>query len=405
MKLRNTTRRGVTLTEVLVALFVMALGMLALLTLFPLGAMQIGQALKDDRTAQSALEADAYMRTYWEHEVVQKWNNGNADPVVWAMDDPNLLIQQPTNVPPYKLSTYLNGGLRRPTGITIPQAKPMNISPTTLIADKYENPPPSGLTTVSDPQFYVTPGSRTNMVASYPVMIDPLGTFMSGRSGTAEQYWLAGNQSTNSRLPRRGLSIMPTQLDAFRHFSLTDDIWFESNGAPDATAGLRRQGRYNWAVMLQRPDNADPLTADMKVLVFDGRLPFIAPANEEVMIAVPPATLPSPPPTAAPNYDAVRGQRQLTVVLPQRGDDEAPILRVGGWIMDGTVTDGNNLRADFYRIVSYTWDEDYPGTIAYLDLDKPLKHKGNAANPAQFYFFAGLAEVFDRPALTPTNAN
>ena len=36
-------RRGITLVEVLVAIFIMAIGLLALLTLFPLGALRMGQ--------------------------------------------------------------------------------------------------------------------------------------------------------------------------------------------------------------------------------------------------------------------------------------------------------------------------------------------------------------------------
>ena len=59
---RSPVRRGVTLTEVLVAMFVMAIGMISLLTLFPLGAMQVGQALRDDRATQLARQADRLFR-------------------------------------------------------------------------------------------------------------------------------------------------------------------------------------------------------------------------------------------------------------------------------------------------------------------------------------------------------
>jgi hypothetical protein len=52
-------RNATTLVEVLVAIFVMALGLLTLLTLFPLGALSMAQAIKDDRSALAAANACA----------------------------------------------------------------------------------------------------------------------------------------------------------------------------------------------------------------------------------------------------------------------------------------------------------------------------------------------------------
>jgi prepilin-type N-terminal cleavage/methylation domain-containing protein len=49
-----TRRPGVTLMEVLIAMFIMAIGMLALLVLFPVGAVSMAQALKDDRCAYAS---------------------------------------------------------------------------------------------------------------------------------------------------------------------------------------------------------------------------------------------------------------------------------------------------------------------------------------------------------------
>lgn len=50
---------GTTLVEVLVAIFITAVGLLAMLTLFPLGALDMAQAIQDDRTAAVADEAVA----------------------------------------------------------------------------------------------------------------------------------------------------------------------------------------------------------------------------------------------------------------------------------------------------------------------------------------------------------
>ena len=54
------TRPGITLVEVLVSIFIMGIGMIALLTLFPLGAINVAQALRDDRAALAAANADGF---------------------------------------------------------------------------------------------------------------------------------------------------------------------------------------------------------------------------------------------------------------------------------------------------------------------------------------------------------
>src|SRR5579875_3354803 len=53
-----TRRPAVTLMEVLIAMFIMAIGMMALLALFPVGAVSMAQALKDDRCAYASLMAE-----------------------------------------------------------------------------------------------------------------------------------------------------------------------------------------------------------------------------------------------------------------------------------------------------------------------------------------------------------
>lgn len=61
LKLSNS-RTGATLVEVLVAIFVMGIGLLALLVLFPLGALNMAQAIRSDRTAHIAANAAAIAR-------------------------------------------------------------------------------------------------------------------------------------------------------------------------------------------------------------------------------------------------------------------------------------------------------------------------------------------------------
>ena len=58
----SSPRPGLTLMEVLVSIFIMAIGMLALLTLFPLGALRMEQAIRDERCAQAGIQAKEYAR-------------------------------------------------------------------------------------------------------------------------------------------------------------------------------------------------------------------------------------------------------------------------------------------------------------------------------------------------------
>jgi prepilin-type N-terminal cleavage/methylation domain-containing protein len=60
----GTQRPGVTLLEVLTAIFIMGIGMLALLTLFPLGALSMARAIRDDRAATIAANASAVAATF-----------------------------------------------------------------------------------------------------------------------------------------------------------------------------------------------------------------------------------------------------------------------------------------------------------------------------------------------------
>src|SRR5207248_8529795 len=58
-------RSGTSLVEVLIAIFIMALGLMALLTLFPLGLLQMAASIKDDQCARAAANAETTARYGW----------------------------------------------------------------------------------------------------------------------------------------------------------------------------------------------------------------------------------------------------------------------------------------------------------------------------------------------------
>lgn len=355
------TRPGVSLTEVLIAIFVMAIGMMALLTLFPLGAMQMAQKFKDDRTSQTASQAEGFLRTYWRYSIVPPAGAGQLrdEPLIQSFVKPNDPPPAPFNALPYASPFY-----------------PRQYANASYLAPVGNEP-------------------------SYPVMIDPLGLF--ARIGAVEdQFWVGKNTPgapiplNVPLLPRRNLSLAvflinnDFQNSAIQTCCMTDDITFGANGQPP-DGQLQRQGRYTWAAIVQRPDNSVPNVADLTILVFDARPPLLAAPGDEVVVE----TMLTP------------GDRSVAINVPTRSTDQVPLVRKGGWIMDGTLDPTTKTRhARFYRIAGVT--EGTPDLVAgttpfVLDLDSNVKRAdgGTAAYPAKIYLFAGLSEVFERPQLRP----
>src|SRR5262245_12363956 len=109
-------RPGTTLIEVLTAIFILALGLVSLLTLFPLGAAQMARAVQRERAAQLAANAACSFRSMWkdmcersaaqtpggqpmftdEYSLASFWS---------AMDDPNMYMPEDQSI---KYLTYSN---------------------------------------------------------------------------------------------------------------------------------------------------------------------------------------------------------------------------------------------------------------------------------------------------------
>jgi hypothetical protein len=217
-------RTGTTLVEVLVAIFVMAIGLLTLLTLFPLGALSMSQAIKDSRTAQAAANATSYAAAR---------GLRNDDKVVYEYDP------QAGNKPPYKRDVFR-------------EALPRN-------ADGSQN---TNMPLMADGN------------PSYPVLVDPQG-YLLGKTSY-------GNppdpvHEFPRRIPRfiygpdpYGFS-RPMQFQySWQCFAHRDDMTFR-DGLPSDPVEL--EGRYTWMYLLKRKDVAKTSVVDMTVIVSSGR-PF-----------------------------------------------------------------------------------------------------------------------------------
>lgn len=80
-------RNGATLVEVLVAIAVMGVGLLALLTLFPIGILTMQQAILDDRTAHAVKNAVAQaqaLRIREDTQIMNALDNSTGNPAMAA---------------------------------------------------------------------------------------------------------------------------------------------------------------------------------------------------------------------------------------------------------------------------------------------------------------------------------
>ncbi len=405
----RSRRAGISLTEVLIAMFIMAVGMIALMTLFPLGAMRIGQSLKDDRCTQLALQMDGEMRAVWRNEVVAKLARGEepTEAFYHAMEGANLYPIEPiTSAQPARKRSLTTTGvdslkypvaaLQLPAGNNAP-ATTGQVSATMLISAPVNATPPETGYSVS-----VTRVPATSAVGpSYPVLVDPYGGAALTNINSLNYHWLGGDTTLpRLQVPRRSLSGTPrsTPATALAFSKLTDDYTFEMNGSAGTGATVARQGRYSAAIMLRHKDMADRQRAEMKVLVFDGRSP-VPIADDEALAEI--------DTNLATRTPVVSTLRQVQVRIKTRAEDAAPTIRRGGWLIDGTIDTRNGLnvrRANFHRIVSATvFASNTAQTTWDLDLETDLLPLP-AATPAveyQFYFMAGLSEVFDRADLVP----
>jgi hypothetical protein len=219
-------RLAATLIEVLVAILVMALGMIALLTLFPIGALSMAEALKNDRCAVCGAMASGMANAK------EVRTDVTVRQAMWGISDSDII---PTPVP--------------------------------------------------DPVHFQNPASDG---PGYPILVDPLGIL--GDPLATAPLGAAGGATPTPGIPRSSASYVDSPISppstwiqppaaAARWFSLPDDMHFSTSGKAINAAGaetgsgntFNRLGRYTWSYLLRRPRNGNQSLVDLWVIVYYGR--------------------------------------------------------------------------------------------------------------------------------------
>ncbi len=319
-------RPGVTLVEVLVAIFIMAIAMLALLALFPLGALSMAQALKDDRCATIAVNAEA------------------------------LAVAQDVR---HDLLVGGNG--------------------TATYPDSFANPFNG---TVGAVTSQLSQAQATYVGPSNGVLVDPF-TYPLDTNASPQQN--VGRTATSLGIPRRSLAFSVNYpngrmngqsgglntAEQARWCSMLDGItWIRGDGVgknavPDISQGsVIRDGRYTYAWLVRRPQWSSDSVMDMSVIVFSGRPALTTPPPGEVTLGVVTGT-------------GTGGSTSVTLTYA----GTKPSIRSGGWILDvtpvsipipGAPQGGPTLQVTYgypYRVVNAT---DTGANQVTLELQTPI---------------------------------
>lgn len=323
-----TQRKGVTLTEVLVSIFVMGIGLLSLLVLFPLGALNMAQAIKDERFAIASANATSLA---------------------------NLTLG--TNGQPLRDDSEVGPFYVTPTTAPTPVLMPLALS------SGYSGP-------------------------SYPVYIDPQGSSLI--LGSSRIGYLAVGNRVHPGFARTSLSwitqsgvplpqLVSRQGLITRFFTLTDDITFNATGYADVTSGqILRDGRYSWAYMV-RQGRASPTSptpspgVDLTIVVYERR-PNVS-ATQPVGAPVTAPAICSGETAFPATFDAVTNSATLYAV-----NNVSPAVRKGAWILDASILDsfGNPptttqptlIHNYFYRVSGVTQNANSSVT---LDFQNPVR--------------------------------
>jgi hypothetical protein len=355
-----TRRPAVTVIEALMAIFVMAIGLLALLTLFPLGAVSMWQALKDERVAESGINATAHFNAF----------QMGSDPMVAMTSGTASIFESPW--PGSPTVPTLSGGSTPtypvfvdPIGAGIGGLA--YVVPTTgggggggTFVTVGTAPPPTGVWSTMGGSVFGIP--RTTLTSTY---YTPTGT-----TG-----------------PAPGISVTSWQQ---RWFTLHDDLTFsdKGNGLPDpgltgslADSPIPREGRYSWAYMVRRAiAGTGPVPAlgigqrqsslfDLTVVVYSSRVPgFDGSGNAvgEHLYGDPLSATPSGVVTWGATA-AGTTPNGVTIDLTTAPAMAKPNLRRGSWILDARMTP--TPQGFFYRVVSVT---DVSPTVMELEVQRPL---------------------------------
>jgi Tfp pilus assembly protein PilV len=249
----RASRPGITLVEVLIAIFVMGIGMLAVLVLFPLGALNMARALKDDRCGTLAANAD-------------------------ALASASGLRQD---------QTVVNAMLTTPAGFNA--ADPSGPSYAAFV----------------DPYFVVNGGGALPSVGVSQVAVGINLPASVATQRVSPNYFSSLTQNTPADLARWFSMADDVYFD----------VNAVPLGFVSPTGPLQRQGYYTFAYLIRRLQSQQPNSTQLTVIVYQNRA-VLAPVAEPTFGVVSTTNAPNPPAVGDTSITLTFGAAPLSLTAP-----------------------------------------------------------------------------------------
>ncbi len=375
---RRGDRAGITLTEILISILIMGIGLTAVASLFPLGLLRIRAAARDSRStllAETALSEIASRNLLGRESFQLSWYRNVGTPPVVSYDpltqDPNFLSAAPGNF----LPSNPTRGVQTPAGTPGPglpicydplfwstihyndEIHPRSSPPTGSPRVGFEARFGSGIGFLRDDPTGGPPSAHglqriTNFLPAEPAR--PGGDMFDANGNgdpydNLEQYWPFSYTMPDGTNPDTGPDL-PGEI-----FASTDDVLLQEEGNADAASGVGsplapdlstgsvvRDYDFSWLFTGQQAGAGDYSVYDGSIVVFHKRgfgydltnTPLLGqrrvPAGERTVEAVFAWS------TTVPAGGGYSLGDDRTVLLRWRADTPDPSVRPGEWIADVT---------------------------------------------------------------------
>lgn len=270
---KTPRRPGLSLTEVLVAIFVMGIGMISLLVLFPVGLSNMHWAMRDSKLTLASQVALANA------EAVHQDANGQP---FTLRSDPNYLAMARWTFDPAPTNNGVFRWYPVPLG-GFPAVGSLVEAPSVPTYDPNGSRPPvyvDSIGTLSFPNIAANGGSNglnedpaRGTSSNWGFAVGARPTCAGDHDRLSPSFMTAQMRPFLYGIPRiRSLNLMGA-ADAMRACTQEDEIAFARNGQPEdnGAGNVNRANQYSWAYMCRFPKGTDPNVVDMTIVLYSGR--------------------------------------------------------------------------------------------------------------------------------------